>query len=65
MCDIERLILAVEKYPCLWNIAYEHYHDRDTKDLAWDQVCAEILNDWETTEAKEKKNKCKYIIVII
>lgn len=59
MIDTEVLILAVQKYPCLWDISNEDYHNRDLKDLGWEQVCAELVKDWETTEDKEKKNICK------
>ncbi|KAJ8954111.1 hypothetical protein NQ317_007717 [Molorchus minor] len=58
MCDTENLITAVEKYPCLWNVSHESYHDRDIKDLAWEQVCLEIVKDWDNTNDEEKKKKC-------
>ncbi|KAJ2950461.1 hypothetical protein O0L34_g8704 [Tuta absoluta] len=56
MCEAQYLIKAVEKYPCLWDIKNKDYHTRDAKDLAWEQVCKEVINDWET--CTDKTNKC-------
>ncbi|CAH0560619.1 unnamed protein product [Brassicogethes aeneus] len=57
MCDTENLIISVEKCPCLWNVSHESYHDRDLKDLAWEQVCLEVMKDWDSTSDEEKKKK--------
>ncbi|KAJ8910133.1 hypothetical protein NQ315_003504 [Exocentrus adspersus] len=57
MSETENLILAVEKYPCLWDIRNEDYHNRDMKELAWQQVCLEMYKDWECQSATEKLNK--------
>ncbi|CAK1589233.1 unnamed protein product [Parnassius mnemosyne] len=43
--DIEWLIMAVEKRTCLCDTGSEGYHDRQMKDLAWEDVCIEILEE--------------------
>ncbi|GBP42640.1 hypothetical protein EVAR_87191_1 [Eumeta japonica] len=57
MCEAETLILAVEKYPCLWNIHDDDYHNRDVKDLAWENVFKEVIKDWDTCTKVDKENK--------
>lgn len=59
MCEAETLILAVEKYPCLWNIHDNDYHNRDVKDLAWENVFKEVIKDWDTCTKVDKENKGK------
>lgn len=58
MCDAENLIMSVEKHQCLWDINHADYHNRDMKDLAWEQICKDLIQDWET--CTDKVNKCKY-----
>ncbi|KAJ8911467.1 hypothetical protein NQ315_015234 [Exocentrus adspersus] len=60
MSETENLILAVEKYPCLWDIRNEDYHNRDMKELAWQQVCLEMYRDWEC-QSNELKKKWTHI----
>ncbi|XP_047522762.1 uncharacterized protein LOC125061386 [Pieris napi] len=57
MCEAEILIFAVEKYPCLWNIHDNDYHNRDVKDLAWENVFKEVIKDWSTCTKVDKENK--------
>ncbi|XP_050672977.1 uncharacterized protein LOC126970871 [Leptidea sinapis] len=57
MCDTETLILAIEKVPCLWNITHEDYHNKDVRDSAWEQVCKEVINNWESHTKTERLNK--------
>ncbi|KAI5635104.1 alcohol dehydrogenase transcription factor myb/SANT-like domain-containing protein [Phthorimaea operculella] len=55
MCEPQDLIMAIEKYPCIWNIHDQDYHNRDVKDLAWEQVCKEVFRDWDNCTDKPKK----------
>lgn len=59
MCEAETLILAVEKYPCLWNLHDDDYHTRDVKDWAWEKVFKEVIKDWDTSTKVDKENKGK------
>ena len=55
--------MSVEKYPCVWDINNVDYHNRDIKDLAWEQICKEVFDNWEN--CADKTNKCKYVLDII
>lgn len=58
--DTERLIMAVEKRSCLWDTGSEGYHDRQMKDLAWEDVCNEILEEaWVLMDVEKRKKICK------
>ncbi|XP_026324281.1 uncharacterized protein LOC113233371 [Hyposmocoma kahamanoa] len=48
--------MSVEQYPCIWDINHADYRNRDIKDLAWEQICKEVYDDWET--CADKSNKC-------
>lgn len=61
MCESENLIMAVEKYPCLWDIHHEDYHNRDIQDLAWEQIRKDLYNDWD--KCTDKTNKCNYYFI--
>lgn len=60
MNDGEILILAVEKHPCLWNIDDIRYHNREEKETAWEQVCKEVIKDWNSCNVIDRENKSEY-----
>lgn len=60
MCDTELLIKAIRKHPCLWDVGLKDYHNREIKDLAWEEVCTEVYEGrWEIASQDEKSRKCE------
>ncbi|GBP40872.1 hypothetical protein EVAR_88933_1 [Eumeta japonica] len=59
MSDTEHLIIAVEQYPCLWDTRHEDYHNRDIKDMAWQDIAKEIFSDYDTFQGMKQKTTCK------
>lgn len=59
MCDTGVLIMAVEKQPCLWDGNHKDYHNREIKELAWEVVCNEVYEDWDSMDERDKARKCK------
>ena len=39
----EKLIEAVRKYPCIWDMSSKSYKDSKAKENAWTQVSNEVL----------------------
>ncbi|XP_063895317.1 uncharacterized protein LOC126054629 [Helicoverpa armigera] len=56
MSEGENLIINIERHPCLWDLNNPDYHNRDVKDLAWEQICKNVFDDWEN--CLDKTNKC-------
>lgn len=59
MINVEALILAVEKRPCLWLISSEEYTNKQLKDIAWVDVASEVFPNWEEFSEDSKLAKCK------
>lgn len=61
MCDNGELIMAIENHPCLWDTGHKDYHSREVKDIAWEEVCSQVYEQWESFSEEEKTRKCKLI----
>lgn len=65
MCEAEIIILAIEKYPCLWDIHDDDYFNRDVKELAWEKVFKEVIKEWDTCSQADQENKGKILYLIL
>jgi hypothetical protein len=63
--DIELFISEIQKYPEIWDLTIESYHDRKKKRSAWLKVCRAFCDDFEEKEDKEKTQISKYIYIYI
>ncbi|XP_028145573.1 uncharacterized protein LOC114339139 [Diabrotica virgifera virgifera] len=54
---VESLITAVEKRSILYNKKHRDYNNKDDKEQAWMEVCAEILPQWYDYEDAERNSK--------
>lgn len=61
MFDSEKLIIAVESRPCLWNNGDASYSNRSMRKIAWEQIGEEFYEDWSTYSAKKKNETSKFI----
>lgn len=62
--DSERVILEVEKYPCLYNTRCDTYKNRSIKQEAWISVTRRIVGDkWEEMSNEDRNILGKYIII--
>ena len=43
LLDIELFIQEIKKYPEIWNVALEEYHDRTKKRSIWIDICRFFL----------------------
>lgn len=57
--DIELFIGEIQKYPEIWNIGSENYHDRIKKRGAWSNVCRNFCEGFEEKEDQQKNEICK------
>jgi hypothetical protein len=64
LLDRERLIGEVEKYPEIWNITSEEYHNRAKKRNAWINVCRVICEGFDEKDERDKNEICNYNIQI-
>ncbi|XP_072386379.1 uncharacterized protein [Diabrotica undecimpunctata] len=54
---VESLITAVEKRPILYNKKHRDYNNKEDKEQAWMDVCAEILPQWYDYGEAERNSK--------
>ncbi|KAF5277318.1 hypothetical protein FQR65_LT16008 [Abscondita terminalis] len=57
MFDTEKFIVHVQARECLWKISCAEYNNRDKKIKCWQEVCAEMFEEWETLDAATKRDK--------
>lgn len=53
--DIELFIAEVKKYPEVWNLGSESYHDRVKKRSAWINIYREFCEGFDEKQDVEKK----------
>ncbi|KAF6212148.1 hypothetical protein GE061_012669, partial [Apolygus lucorum] len=53
----ERLIVEVQKYPCLYNIDHEEYRNKELKNLCWVIVAQRVLNNEKWDELSDLETK--------
>lgn len=58
--DIEFFIEEIKKYPEIWNVSDENYHDRRKKRAAWTNICCLFSDNFEQKDDKERNEICKY-----
>jgi hypothetical protein len=63
--DIEKLILEVERRPCLYNKKWKEYSNRNMKDKLWYEVCKSFVTNWSELPAEQKSEKGKLIFLFI
>ena len=62
MYSTEKLIAAVQNYPCIWDMTSNEYMNEDLKFSAWLKVAEAVYNlEWENLGAVEKEEKGKTI----
>lgn len=54
--DTERLITEVRFLPAIWDLSSVFYKDRDAKLSAWQEVCEELIPDFDGKSDSEKKD---------
>lgn len=59
MFDFEKLIIAIESKPSLWNVGIKEYRDKHQKALDWNYVGAEMFNEWNDLSPEQKDEKSK------
>lgn len=60
MYSTEKLIMEVQKYPCLWKIDSSDYVDKDRKNACWNRVTEEVYSEeWNNLSAAEQEEKSK------
>ena len=64
LLDIQLFIHEVRKYPEIWNVAAEEYHNRTKKRNAWINVCRVFCEGFDEKDERDKNEICKYIIQI-
>lgn len=62
--DSEMLIFEVQKRPLLYDISLPDYNDRVKKSKCWDEVCEQVIQNWEDLSPAEKNNRGKYQLFI-
>ncbi|XP_076656101.1 uncharacterized protein LOC143360834 [Halictus rubicundus] len=62
LLDIELFIEEVKKYPEIWNVAAEEYHDKTKKRSAWLQVCRAMYDNFDEKHEKDKNEMCTALI---
>lgn len=63
-------IEAVHKHSIIWERRHPNFHNRELRDLAWQQIGQELCNNFEAASEPEKQEigmfclnfLCKYII---
>ena len=48
--DNEKLIIAVEKHPAVWDSACSDYKDRLKKVNVWKSICGEVAENYSEIE---------------
>ncbi|RZC33222.1 4-aminobutyrate aminotransferase, mitochondrial-like [Asbolus verrucosus] len=61
MLSVEKLIINVEKQPCIWNIHHKTYSDKQMKMKAWQRICRDFYPQWDEFSHDEAKLKTSYL----
>ncbi|CAH1976803.1 unnamed protein product [Acanthoscelides obtectus] len=59
--DTERLITEVRLRPSLWDLCCPLYKDRDARIKAWQEVCQELIPNFNDQPDSEKKTTEKQV----
>ncbi|XP_022836217.1 uncharacterized protein LOC111363608 [Spodoptera litura] len=59
--DTERLITEVRLRPVIWDLSHVFYKDRDARISAWQEVCKELIPDFDDKSESEKKDIDKQV----
>jgi hypothetical protein len=54
--SIEKLIEEVEKRPALYLKSLKEYSDTNHKKKLWEEVCTDLIENWNVLAPAEKKN---------
>lgn len=57
--DVDILINAVKERPALYDKTVKDYANRIVKRNLWSEVCAAVIEDWNTLSEEERKSKGK------
>lgn len=57
--DSEMLIFEVQKRPLLYDISLPDYNDRVKKSKCWDEVCEQVIPNWDELSPAERNNRGK------
>ncbi|CAL1678899.1 unnamed protein product [Lasius platythorax] len=60
--DIELFIEEIKKYPEIWNVAAEEYHDRTKKRSAWIDICRVFCDGFDEKNERDKNEICNKLI---
>ncbi|XP_078048306.1 uncharacterized protein LOC144475855 isoform X1 [Augochlora pura] len=60
--DIELFIEEVKKFPEIWNVAAEEYHDRTKKRSAWLEICRIFYDKFDERHERDKNEICNKLI---
>ena len=58
--ESERIILAVEEYPLLYNLEHPYHDDKHKTIDAWYQICGKVIPEWDSKPKDEKEELSKY-----
>ncbi|KAG5865558.1 hypothetical protein JTB14_000696 [Gonioctena quinquepunctata] len=59
--DIEFFIEEIKKYPEIWSVSDENYHDRTKKRSAWTNICCLFIDNFEQKDDKARNEIYKLI----
>lgn len=55
--DSELLIVEVQKRPLLYDVSLPDYNDRVKKARCWDEVCEQVVANWDELSPPERNNR--------
>lgn len=62
--DVERLILAIEQQPALYNTRLKECADKNFRKTLCLEVCEELIANWKELGRKEKNEKGEWLFVL-
>ncbi|XP_077300440.1 uncharacterized protein LOC143921150 isoform X2 [Arctopsyche grandis] len=60
--DVEKLIFEMKKHPALYDKRLKQYSDRNIREKLWAEVCSNVILNWNTLSATEKKTEVNHAI---
>lgn len=60
--DIENLICEVQKRRYLYDTTTSEYSDRNLKRKLWEEVCVQLVKEWNILELADKIKQGKFVI---
>lgn len=60
--DIEKLICEIQKRRHLYDTTTAEYSDRNVKKKLWEEVCVQLIADWDKLEIQDKIKQGKFLM---